>query len=145
MRVVVDTNVVVSSFLVPAGPPVEVMRRARATRFEIVVSSAVLAEYERVLGYPHLRPLHGLDEAGITAAVDELRDFALVVAPTMRLWVVEGDESDNRFLECAVEGGVAVIVSGDKHLVALGSYEGIRIVRPAAFVAELDAGAGAGG
>lgn len=137
MRIVVDTNAMVSSFLVRMGPPADVMRRVRAKQVDMVVSSAVLAEYGRVLGYGHLRPRHGLDDAEIDAAVAELRDLATVVEPTERLTVVP-DGSDNRFLECAIAGHAEFIVSGDRHLLSVGEYQGIRVITPASFVALLD-------
>lgn len=61
-----------------------------------------------------------------------------MVLPTERLSVVERDESDNRFIECAVEGEADLIVSGDRHLLSVGEYQGIRVVTPAAFVGYLD-------
>jgi predicted nucleic acid-binding protein len=52
------------------------------------------------------------------------------------------DETDNRYLECAIAAKASYIVSGDNHLLTVGSYKGIIILPPAAFVALLDASLG---
>ena len=53
--------------------------------------------------------------------------------------IIKYDETDNRYLECAVAGKADYIVSGDNHLLSIGEYKGIIILSPAAFVALLDA------
>ncbi len=68
-----------------------------------------------------------------------IRTRAEVVRPQERLDVVQQDPSDNRVLGAAVEGQADYIVSGDQHLLALGSFEGIEIVSPARFAAILAA------
>ena len=58
----------------------------------------------------------------------------MIVEPAEALNVVEEDESDNRYLECAIEGRAQYVVTGDKHLLDIGEYSGIIILSPAAFV-----------
>jgi predicted nucleic acid-binding protein len=60
-----------------------------------------------------------------------------VVVPRIALDVIHDDPDDNRILECAVAGHADVIVSGDRHLLRLKSYEGIPIVRPVDFLRAL--------
>jgi predicted nucleic acid-binding protein len=59
---------------------------------------------------------------------------AIHVIPTQKLALIPADPDDDKFVECAVEGKARYIVSGDKHLLGLGSYQGIQVVPPAAFV-----------
>jgi predicted nucleic acid-binding protein len=59
---------------------------------------------------------------------------AMRVDPAQDLNVVQADPADNRYLECAVEGGASYIVAGDKHLLDLKEYEGIVILPPAGFL-----------
>ncbi len=140
MRVVLDTNVVVSAVLSPTGSPAEVVRRWRREAFDVVVSEAMLDEYRRALGYPKVRALHGLDDARLDQRIARLRRLALLVEPTRVVTAVEEDLADNRVLECAVAGEAAYVVSGDRrHLLSLKSFEGIRILSPGAFLAVLDA------
>ena len=136
MIVVLDANVVVSAHI-SVGPPAEVSRRWQARELEALISAEILGEYDRVLRHSHLRRLHGLDEAGIELIIAAFAESATVASPTERLSVIP-DETDNRDVECAVEGEADVIVSGDRHLLTVGEYQGIRVLTPAAFVALLD-------
>jgi putative PIN family toxin of toxin-antitoxin system len=138
MRVVLDTNSVVSRYLVAAGIPAQIMTAWRLQRFDLVVSPALLAEYERVLNYERLRRRHGLSPEEVTREIAGLRDAALLVIPTEVPAVIADDPDDDHVLACAVAGEADYIVSGDRHLLTLGEYRGIRILRPAAFLALLD-------
>ena len=65
--------------------------------------------------------------------VDGFRSFAVLVEPTGSLDVVQDDPSDNKFIECALAAGAEYVVSGDPHLLRIGHYEEIQILRPAEF------------
>jgi putative PIN family toxin of toxin-antitoxin system len=69
-----------------------------------------------------------------------IAEQALWIEPQEKLDVIAADESDNRYVECAVAGGAQYIITGDEHLLELGEYEGIRVLTPAAFVALKEAG-----
>ncbi len=137
MRVVSDTNNIVSRYPVAAGIPAQIMAAWRAGRFDLVVSPALLAEYERVLNYERLRRRHGLTSEQIAREIAALRDAAIFVEPIAVPAVIADDPSDDHVLACAVAGDADFIVSGDRHLVDLREYQGIRISRPAAFLALL--------
>jgi putative PIN family toxin of toxin-antitoxin system len=140
MRVVLDTNVVVSRLLSPHGFPARIFRSWQDEAFEVLLSAAALAEYERVLRYPRLRKRHSLSDEGIAGIVRGFRSAAVVVEPRGLPDVVKDDPSDNVFLAIAAAGRASYVVSGDRHLLSLGEYRGIRIVSPAAFVALLERG-----
>ena len=137
MKVVVDTNLVVSRALVSRGIPAQILAAWRGQAFEILVSEPILAEYQRVLGYTRLRAKHLWDDAQIAETIAEFREFATLVTPTRPIAAVADDPDDDKFLECAVEGGADVIVSGDPHLLRLREFEGIPISSPADFLAFL--------
>ncbi len=139
MRAVLDTNVVVSSTLSRTSPPAQILDRLQRRQFELVVSPALFAEYERVLRYPHIRARNGFDDSLIAAQLKTLRKLSSPVEPDFSIDVVKDDPDDNRVLECAMAGAVGVIVSGDKHLRRLVVFEGIPILMPAAFLAVLNA------
>ena len=64
---------------------------------------------------------------------------ATLIIPNQTLSMTKKDEDDNRILECAVEGKVQYIVSGDKqHLLPLKEYQGVKILSAAEFLIELD-------
>jgi putative PIN family toxin of toxin-antitoxin system len=137
MRVVVDTNLVVSRAIVPHGIPAQILAAWRAQVFELLVSEPILDEYLRVLSYARLRARHRRDEAQIAAIVDEFRRYAVLIEPLRAIKAVEDDPDDDKFLECAVEGGADMIVSGDPHLLRLRAHESIPILTPADFLALL--------
>jgi len=128
-RAVLDTNVIVSGFGWP-GTPARVLDAVLDGRIALVTSPPLLAELRRVLAYPKLANVIA-DSASL---VDLVEGASVLVTPTVTLNVVT-DQSDNRVLEAAVEGAVDCIVSGDDHLLELGSFRGIAIVSAADFAA----------
>jgi hypothetical protein len=140
MRVALDVNVFVSALILSQGASARVLDRWRDEAFEVVVSTAILSELERVLHYPRLRQKYNLPDQDIQRFIQLLRKFAVEVVPTEELDVVQEDAADNRYLECAAAGGATVIVTGDRHLLYLGQYEAIQILSPAGFLALLEVG-----
>lgn len=130
MRVVLDTNVLVSALLF-TGTSSELVPLWQRNAITVLLSRGILEEYLRVLSYPKFQ----LSEAEIKALIEEeLLPYVEVVNPRRRLRVVERDPSDNKFLECAVSGKAQVIISGDKDLLSLGRYRQIHIQSPAQFL-----------
>lgn len=137
MRVVLDTNVILSSTLSQSGPPAEIIRRWYNREFEVALSSPLLAEIARTFTYPRIQKSLKLSPEELERFLQTLRSSTILVEPTVTLQVIE-DEPDNRVLECAVAAQADYIVSGNtRHLVALQTYEGIAIVTPATFLAIL--------
>lgn len=139
MRVVLDTNVVMSRYMAPRGTPARILDHWEQDTFELLVSDPILAEYERVLAYPQVRRYHRMEDEQIRRAIERFRLFAVLVTPEQTVEAITDDPTDNRLLECAVAGNADVIVSGDRHLQRLGEYEGIPIITPAAFLTLLEA------
>lgn len=135
MKVVVDTNVLVSRFLSPRGPPAQVFDLWEDQAFGLVVSPSILEEYRRVLLCEDVANRHGMSEEEVINIIQTLERFSLVVEPKRPLAVITRDPSDNKFLECALEGEAEFVVSGDPHLLDLGRYQDIEIISPAAFLA----------
>ena len=102
----------------------------------LVVSEAILAELQHVLGRPRMQRRHRWDATRIAAFVQKLRLDSLLVEPVHLLNVVR-DPSDNRILEAAVAGHADFIVSKDRDLLDLQAYEGVQIVTPVQFLAIL--------
>ncbi len=133
MRVVLDTNVLISALLF-TGAPSGLVPLWQSGAITVLLSRAILDEYLRVLSYPRFQ----LTEAEIRALVEEeLLPYFEVVSPKKRLRVIRRDPSDDKFLECAVAGKADVIVSGDNDLLELGNYQRIRIQSAAAFLAAI--------
>lgn len=129
LRVVLDTNVLVSA-LIADGPPRRIVERCRSLDVVLVVSDAILSELSEVM-----RRKFFWSAGQVAVLLQELRSFALVVTPSTPVKQVHDDPADNRVLECALEAEADVIVSGDtRHLQPLMSFNGVPIVSPAAFV-----------
>lgn len=128
LRAVLDTNVYVSAFTRPGGTPYEIWQAAILGRYRLVTSPAIVRELACVL-----RKDFEWEEAKLVSTLKVIARAARVVTPSFVLNAVPADPDDNRVLECAVAGHANVIVSGDRDLTLLRSYEGIAIVRPADF------------
>jgi uncharacterized protein len=129
MRVVADTNVLVSALIFPGGAPEAVYRLALEGKIDLVTSRPLLAELGRILGEKFAWQPDRVEEA-----VAQVVRLAEVVTPTESVADIVEDEADNRVLEAAAAGGADVIVSGDRHLVRLESWRGIGIRPPSAFL-----------
>jgi len=131
VRLVIDTNVVVSGLLW-LGNPGRLLEAAALGQVTLYTSPALLAELAAILTTPKLtRPIV---RSGMT--LDDLLaryvNVAIVVQPTAVPRIVPNDPDDDQALAAAVEAHADLIVSGDKDLHSLGgSYNGIRIVTPA--------------
>ena len=129
IRVVIDTNVVVSANLVDEGPSAAILSLALNKKILIFVSTAVLAEYEEVLHRPRLK----FDPDRIEAFLADVRSTATLVLPTRTIKEIKKDDPDNRFLECADAAGADYIVTGNtKHFP--DQFENVRIVTPQQFL-----------
>jgi len=134
IRAVLDANVFVSAILNPKGSPAKLLLAWYAEKFQLVVSEAIVEEISRVLHYPKIAKRHQWSEEKIKDFLASLTYLAIQTPGKRKLNVIKDDPSDNRYLECALEGGAAYIVSGDRDLLDLGEYEGIRILTPSAFL-----------
>ncbi|MCP4425578.1 MAG: putative toxin-antitoxin system toxin component, PIN family [Chloroflexi bacterium] len=124
LRIVFDTNVYISAALF--GRRAErVMQLASVGRVQLLVSEAILSELRR-----KLREKMAWSESRTQQFVDVVRELAELVEPTITLDVVPDDETDNRIVECAVVGEAGLIVTFDKDLLRLKSYETIGIITP---------------
>jgi len=134
MRVVLDANVIVSALINPQGAPAQVFDAWRSERFQLLMSPAILEEMGRVLRYPKIATYHGWSEERLRTWLEDLARLALMTPGRLTLAVIQDDPPDNRYLECAVEGEAAYLVSGDRALLSLGTYQGIQIVSPRGFL-----------
>jgi putative PIN family toxin of toxin-antitoxin system len=128
IRLVLDANVFVSALLKPGSNPDRIMQQVRAEQVTLLLSEAICAEYLRVLTYPKIAARLGQSPSELADFIERLRFVAVFVPGGLRLPPLTTDPSDTKYLECAVEGKADLIVSGDHHLLDLGTHAGIRIV-----------------
>jgi len=130
MRVVLDTNVLLSALAFPGSKPDLVLQRVRRGEVALFLSSFILAELERILRDKFRFTTRQTDER-----VAVIRRMATLVEPTERIALVVAKDDDNRLLECAVAARADYLVTGDKeHLLPLRSIGATQIVTPAAFL-----------
>lgn len=130
MRVVLDTNVLLSALAFPGSRPDQVLQRVRRGEVELFLSPFILAEFERILRDKFRFAKRHTDER-----VTAIRHLATLVAPTERITLVTAKDDDNRILECAVAARADYLVTGDKeHLLPLRSIGTTQIVTAAAFL-----------
>jgi len=129
-RATADSNIWVSG-LNWYGKPHELLNLARDGKIELAISDAILDEFSRIL---HDKLEWSDDRLNSMRA--EVVTFTKRVSSTETLDVVKADPVDNRILECAVAAGSDVIVTGDAHLLQLGAYRGIKIMKVADFLGQ---------
>ena len=112
------------------GPPQKILEAWRDGKIQLLLSPAIMDEYQKVM-----REL-SVQFPGIK--VEALIDFVVVhseiILPPSLPPVIQTDPSDDKFLECAVAGEATCIVTGDKHLLKLLSFKGVCIQKPREFV-----------
>ena len=139
MRVVADTNTVVSGLLW-AGPPRELINAARAKRITLYSSVTLIAEFAEVIAREKFSTR--IRSAGVLAPgiVADYAQLVRIVAPADIPPAVTGDPDDDQVLACALAAEADLIVSGDKRLRNLKAYHGISIVTAAEAVKRLPPG-----
>lgn len=130
IRVVVDTNIIISSIFW-RGRPYEVVRRGLLKRYQLVTSTVILDE---VAG--KLRNKFRFPEEGIQQLVDILLTHSHLIEPVSKFYVVR-DKNDNKIIECAFDGKADYIVTGDPDLLSLKEFRGMKIITAREFLDEI--------
>ncbi len=145
LRVVLDTNIIVSSLLSPSGAPAAVLDAWRELHYVLLLSPAMLEELRSVLARPRIRSKYGVTAQDVEAVCQALERYALWVTGDAPLRAsILPDPDDEKFLACAVEGKADCVVSGDRHLLDLGAFHGIPILSARQFLSHLDTQSGGG-
>ncbi len=132
MRVVIGTNVIVSALLF-GGTPGALIQLWKGKVIEPLLSKEILEEYLRVLAYPKFE----LTEKEIHFLIySEILPWFQTVEVKRSEKVVKEDPTDDKFIACAKAGQAEAIVSGDRHLLDLGSFESIQILTPSQLLQE---------
>jgi putative PIN family toxin of toxin-antitoxin system len=132
LKVVLDTNVYFSAFNGARGVPFELWRRAVRGEYALLISPAIIREVAEVLREDLIWP-----EPEIVAQLKLIVRVAKIIEPKLTLEEIKADPDDDRILECAIAGHADLIVSGDRHLTRLKTFQSIGIVRPVDFLRTL--------
>lgn len=134
-RVVLDTNVIVSGTATTSTVPYSLLEAWRKGEYILVTSPPIIEEVKEVLKRPEKKFF--ITNQQIKEVVEALATKAFVTPGIFEADVVKNDPDDNKFVACALEGSASHIVSGDKHLLDIDEYQGIKIVRARNFLESL--------
>ena len=135
MKVVLDTNVLLSGLMFPDGAPGRVVAAWHQARFELVISVPQLAEIGRALAYPKIRRVLGWDDQRIEHFIRQLYVRAGIVDLAGTFVEVPGDPDDMPILATLVAAKADVLITGDGDLLALRDRYAIQT--PAEFARKL--------
>jgi putative PIN family toxin of toxin-antitoxin system len=130
LKVVFDTNILVSALVFPGGRGEAALGRIVAGQDDLIISQPIIEELLGILSRKFSRDAEELAHVAVF-----LSELGVLVKPRQRLRVV-ADEPDNRILECAVTGQADAIVTGDKALLEPGEYDGVRIISLRTYLAQ---------
>ncbi len=125
MRIVFDTNVLISSTLWEDSVSKKLLIELMRLGIKVFESSEILSEYKKVLVKNF-----GYSENESNYLVGKILSFVDIVEPTEKVIVVEADPTDNKIIECALSSSSEYIASYDKHLLEIKEFKGIKIVKP---------------
>jgi len=132
VRVVLDTNVIVSAFLKPQSKPARILRLILQGEVRIIINEPILSEYYQVLS----RPKFGLDRRDIQFFLDFFRAKGTVAPAVPELFHLP-DPDDEIFLEAALGAKADVLITGNKKHFPKGLTKGLRILNPDEFLSNL--------
>ncbi len=127
-KIIVDTNIYISAIFW-GGKPREIIELGRSGNIWIFTSIEIENEIDE-----KLRLKFNLDADEAVKVLLDFSAFTIPVKTTKRIIAVADDPDDDKFIECTISCGADYIVSGDRHLLALKEYEGIRIINAADFL-----------
>ena len=136
MRIVADTNIVVSGFLF-GGVPLRVLDAGKIGIIELCTSQALLDEFAEVIERRHFD--HKFNETGISRRrmVSDYAAISTIVRTTKLKDRISRDPDDDEVIACALAADCEFIVTGDNDLLVLSEYNGIKIATAAEFLLEL--------
>jgi putative PIN family toxin of toxin-antitoxin system len=136
IRVVIDTNVVISGLLF-GGIPGRLIQLWKNKQILPLVSKEILSGYLKVLAYPKFK----LTEEEINYILyQEIVSFFEVIPVEQKPVIIKEDPSDDKFIRCAQSGRAKVIIAGDHHLISPNSFKEIKILSPSEFLEKYNFG-----
>jgi putative PIN family toxin of toxin-antitoxin system len=139
--VVVDTTVLISGFITPKGASAECLEATRAQGVTLCLSREIIEELRtRLLYRRRIRKAYQYADEDVHQYCLDLEAGCRLIADAPSVRVVERDPNDDMIIACALEAGADHVVTRDKDLLSLGTYQGIRMVTPRQFLDLLPSG-----
>jgi len=133
MKITVDTNTLISATFWN-GPSDRIISKVEAREIQLILSEEIIKEYAEVLDYEEIKDKIRDKNLAMKHSVNKIISISTIIEPKTRLNVIKDDPDDNKILECAIAGKVDCIVSNDRHLLKLKTFQNIPILTPDDFV-----------
>jgi putative PIN family toxin of toxin-antitoxin system len=127
-KIVIDTNIYISAIFW-GGKPRAVVDLGRSGQVLIFTSSEIEKKIEK-----KLKTKFGISNEEVAQILLDFSTFTSPIKAIRKIAVIDDDPDDDKFIECAVSSRAGFIVSGDKHLLNLKEYKGIKIMKAADFL-----------
>lgn len=133
IRVVLDTNTYISAFFW-RGNPYKILKSCYRGKIHLLSSLEIIREIEYILSR---EKKFEMSDEDIEKHIQLILSHSQIVEPMKKIDVIKKDPSDNKFLECAIEGKTDYIISGNRHLLELKKFKEIKILRAKEFLDEI--------
>jgi len=130
MRIVLDTNILISALGWEASNEYRVVQKCFKKEMTNISSPEIIEEFKKVA----LRPKFGFSPEEIDEFISAIIEVSEIVLLEDSFNIIEEDPSDNKFLEVGIVGNAKFIITGDKHLLNLREFRGIKIVKAVEFL-----------
>ena len=134
IKVVLDANIFVSAVIKSPSTPARILELVKEKKIILISSNEILSEVRTALLYPKLCKIHHRTQKDINQFIKNMTRISLIVPDKTKIYEIQDDPSDNKYLSAALEGNADFIVSGDHHLKELKTFQGTRILDPATFL-----------
>jgi len=134
LRAVLDSTILVSAFLTPGGAADAVLQQGMDEAFTCCLADEIIAETVHRLLSPRLQERYAYTAEDVETFKATLRGSFLIISDLPPLTGIVRDPNDDMILACGVAAGADYVVTRDDDLLSLGTYEGITIVTPEAFL-----------
>lgn len=131
MKVVIDTNVIVSALLKSDSIPALIVSLILQKHIKVCLSSEIFIEYTEVFNYKKLKALNHADVQDLLLSIKE---NALWFSPKESIEIIKDDPDDNKFLECAFEAQADFFITGNTKHFTIDTFHQIQIVKPKQFL-----------
>lgn len=132
MKIVLDTNVLISGTFW-TGDSFKILNKIDKEEIELIISEDLIKEYEKIINSDEIIEKITDKKLILNKVVQKVINNSVIVEPKQKFNVVKDDAKDNKIIEAAIEGKADYIISQDKHLLKLKSYQGIKIISPEEF------------
>ncbi|OGG02955.1 putative toxin-antitoxin system toxin component, PIN family [Candidatus Gottesmanbacteria bacterium RBG_16_37_8] len=140
LRVVVDTNVLVSGLLgIKNSPSSQILNAVRSQKIILVSSPVILEEVEKVIGRERIAKLTKMSKKEQKEFINELIERIDITAGKQLTQIISRDVKDDKFLAAAFEAKADYLITGDKDLLVLKKFRGTKIIKPRKFITILSA------